>query len=65
MTASENTGVLAGGITLMGPESLTHNVVLSANDELTDNIAIDDQDESLYNNDQLLMPSLDISHQVS
>ena len=67
VTASEDTGVLVGGITLMGPESLAHNVVFSANDVLTDNTAVDDQDESLYqnNNDQLLMPSLDISHQVS
>ena len=65
VTTSEDTGVLAGGITLMAPESLAHNV-LPVSDVLTDTTAVDDQDENLYqsNNDQLPMPSSDMSHQV-
>ena len=59
-TTSEDiiNGILATGITFTVPES-------SANDVLTENIAIDDQDNLYqYNNDQLAMPSLDISHEV-
>lgn len=54
-TTSEDNGA---GITFTVPES-------SANDVLTENIAIDDQDDLCQdNNDQLAMPSLDISHEV-
>ena len=64
-TVATTSVILAGEITLTSPESLANNV-LSTTDVLTENTAIDDQDESLChgNNSQFMMLSLNISHQV-